>query len=238
MPLAAPRIPIQNQILAALPTKKYKDLLSSLQPVSLSLNQVLYEAGEPVRHVYFPNSAMISMIAFREDGARSLEVGVIGNEGMVGTSAFLGGHTALNQALVQLAGSALRVRVDVLRDAVEGGGPLHKLLHGYAHVALTQATRSAVCNRFHNLEQRLARWLLITHDHAKSDTFPMTHQFMATLLGARRVDVTMAAKALLKAGLISYHRGRMTVINRQGLEDASCDCYRIVRDEIDRLHGD
>jgi len=238
MPLAAPRIPIQNQILAALPTKKYKDLLSSLQPVSLSLNQVLYEAGEPVRHVYFPNSAMISMIAFREDGARSLEVGVIGNEGMVGTSAFLGGHTALNQALVQLAGSALRVRVDVLRDAVEGGGPLHKLLHGYAHVALTQATRSAVCNRFHNLEQRLARWLLITHDHAKSDTFPMTHQFMATLLGARRVDVTMAAKALLKVGLISYHRGRMTVINRQGLEDASCDCYRIVRDEIDRLHGD
>jgi CRP-like cAMP-binding protein len=129
------------------------------------------------------------------------------------------------------------VRVDVLRDAVSGGGPLHKLLHGYTQVVLTQITRSAVCNRFHNLRERLARWLLITHDHAKSDTFPMTHEFMSNLLGVRRVDVTKAANALQKAGLVSYHRGQMTVIDRQEMEAASCNCYRIVRDEIDRLHG-
>jgi CRP-like cAMP-binding protein len=233
---AKPRVPIQNRILSALPTKKYKDLLSNLQPVSLNLSQVLYDAGDPVRYVYFPNNAMISLVAIREDGGRSVEVGVVGEEGMLGTSAFLGNPVAHNKALVQLAGSALRVRVDVLREAVEGGGRLHTLLHGYTQVVLTQITRSAVCNRFHNLRERLARWLLITHDHAKSDTFPMTHEFMSHLLGARRVDVTKSATALQKAKLVSYHRGKVTVVDRQGLEEASCNCYRIVRDEIARLH--
>lgn len=238
MTSSKPRVPIQNRILSALPTKKYKDLLSNLQPVFLNLSQVLYDAGDPVRYVYFPNSAMISLIAIREDGGRSVEVGVVGEEGMLGTSAFLGNPVAHNKALVQLAGSALRVRVDVLREAVEGGGPLHSLLHGYTQVVLTQITRSAVCNRFHNLRERLARWLLITHDHAKSDTFPMTHEFMSHLLGARRVDVTKSANALQKADLVSYHRGQVTVVDRQGLEEASCNCYRIVREEIDRLHAD
>lgn len=236
MPFTSPRIPIQNRILAALPTRKYKGLLSKLQPVFLELSQVLYDAGEPVPYVYFPNSAMISLVAIREDGGRSVEVGVVGEEGMLGTSAFLGNPVAHNKALVQLAGSALRVRVDVLRDAVEGGGLLHKLLHGYTQVLITQITRSAVCNRFHNLQERLARWLLITHDHAKSDTFPMTHEFMSHLLGARRVDVTKAANALQKAEIVSYNRGQITVSDRKELEAASCNCYRIVRDEIDRLH--
>lgn len=163
-----PRAPIQNRILAALPTKKYKDLLSNLQPVSLNLSQVLYDAGEPIRYVYFPNSAMISLIAIREDGGRSLEVGVVGEEGMLGTSALLGNPVAHSKALVQLAGGALRVKVDVLREAVESGGTLHKLLHGYTQVVLMQLTRSAVCNRFHKLGERLARWLLITHSFQAS----------------------------------------------------------------------
>lgn len=237
MPRTEQSAPIQNRILASLPSKKYKDLLSNLQSVSLSLSQVLYEAGEPIRHVYFPNSAMISLVAVREGGGRSVEVGVVGEEGMLGTSAFLGNPVAHNKALVQLEGTALRARVDVLRDAVEGGGHLHTLLHGYTQVLLTQITRSAVCNRFHNLRERLARWLLITQDHARSDTFPMTHEFLSHLLGGRRVDVTKAANALQKRGLVRYQRGSMTVIDREELENASCQCYKIVRDEIDRLHS-
>lgn len=126
----------------------------------------------------------------------------------------------------------------MLQDAVEGGGLLHELLHGYTQVVLVQITRSAVCNRFHNLRQRLARWLLITHDHAKSDSFPMTHEFLSSLLGSRRTDVSKAANALQKLGLVSYHRGSMTVVNRKGLELASCQCYNIVKGEIDRLQGD
>lgn len=232
------RTPIQNRILSALPAAKYKNLLSKLQPVFLELSQVLYDAGEPISYVYFPNNAMISLVAIREGGGRSVEVGVVGDEGMLGTSAFLGNPVAHNQALVQLAGSALRVRVEVLQDAVEEGGPLHRLLHHYTQVVLTQITRSAVCNRFHNLRERLARWLLITHDHAKSDTFPMTHEFLSHLLGARRVDISKAANALQKADLVKYRRGQMTIVDRQELETASCDCYHIVKAEIDRLHGD
>lgn len=238
MPLGQSRGSIQNRILAALPSRQYKDFLSNLQSVSLKLSQVLYEAGEPIRHVYFPNSAMISLVATREGGSRTVEVGVVGAEGMLGTPAFLGNPVALNKALVQLAGTALRVRVKVLQDAVEGGGLLHELLHGYTQVLLVQITRSAVCNRFHDLRQRLARWLLITHDHAKLDSFPMTHEFLSGMLGSRRTDVTKAANALQKQGLVSYHRGKITVINRKGLELASCQCYEIVRGEIDRLKQD
>jgi CRP-like cAMP-binding protein len=238
MPVKGSKVSIQNRILATLPKNKYEPLLSSLQPVSLSLNQVLYEAGEAIRHVYFPNGAMVSLVAIREDGGRSLEVGVVGDEGMLGAAAFLGNPVALNKAVVQLAGGAMRARVDVLKDAAEAGGPLHKMLHGYLHVALVQITRSAICNRFHNLGERLARWLLITHDHAKADTFPMTHEFISNLLGVRRVDVTKSASTLQREGLINYKRGAITVIDREGLEEASCNCYRIVRDEIDRLHGD
>lgn len=238
MPVKGTKVTIQNRILAALPEKKYKPLLDSLQPVSLSLNQVLYEEGEPIRHAYFPNDAMVSLVAVREDGERSLEVGVVGEEGMLGAAAFLGNPVALNRAVVQLAGGALRVRVDVLRGATEGGGPLHQLLHGYVQVAFVQITRSAICNRFHGLGERLARWFLITHDHAKADTFPMTHEFISHLLGVRRVDVTKSARILQQEGLIKYKRGAITVIDREGLEDASCNCYRIVREEIDRLHGD
>jgi CRP-like cAMP-binding protein len=233
-----PRVPIQNRILAALPKSKYKHFLSSLQPVSLSLSQVLYDAGEPVRYVYFPNDAMISLIATREDSKMAVEVGVVGGEGMLGTFAFLGGRNAPNKALVQLAGTALRAKVDALMEAAESGGTLHKMLHGYTQIVLTQVTRSAVCNRFHNMEQRLARWLLITRDHAKADTFPMTHEFLSNLLGTRRSDVTKAAGTLQKVGLISYRRGRLTVTDHQGLEAASCSCYRIVRGEIDRFYGD
>jgi len=238
MPLAPYRGSIQNRILASLPSKQYKDFLSNLQSVSLRLNQVIYEAGEPIRHVYFPNGAMISLVATREGGSRTVEVGVVGEEGMLGTTAFLGNPVALNKALVQLAGAALRVRVKVLQDEVEGGGLLHELLHGYTQVMLVQITRSAVCNRFHDLRQRLARWLLITHDHAKSDSFPMTHEFLSSLLGSRRTDVSKAANTLQKQGLVSYHRGSITVISRKQLEVVSCQCYEIVRREIDRLQGD
>lgn len=228
---------IQNKILASLPRNKYGPLLDSLQPVSLSLNQVLYEAGEAIRHAYFPNGAMVSLVAMREDGGRSLEVGVVGEEGILGAAAFLGNPVALTKAVVQLPGGALRVKIDELQAASEKGGPLHKLLHGYVQVALVQITRSAVCNRFHNLGERLARWLLITQDHAKADTFPMTHEFISNLLGVRRVDVTKSASILQRERLIEYKRGTVTVISREGLEEAACNCYRIVREEIDRLHS-
>jgi CRP-like cAMP-binding protein len=226
---------IENRLLANLPQRRYQQLFSKLQPVKLSLEQVLYEAGAPMKYVLFPTTAMVSLVAFREDKKRSVEVGIVGSDGLLGVSALLGNGIAIYHTVVQLPGSAFSVRADVVRAALEQDGPLKGLFQSYMQALLLQLSRSVVCNCFHKLEERLARWLLMTHDYARADTFPMKQAFMTSMLAARRISVTQAAYRLQKEGVISYRRGQLTVHNRKKLEAAACNCYRIVRNQLELI---
>ena len=228
------RVPVENRLLAALSKKEYQSLLPDLRPVSLSLSQVIYEAGERIRHVYFPNRGVISLLNTLEESL-SIEVGTIGNEGMAGIAVFLGVETAPNQAVVQVPGEALRMKVNMFKDAVKRNRSFHGQLHLYTHALLTQMSSSIACNRFHNVEKRFARWLLTIHDRVQADEFQLTQDYISRMLGAHRPHVTTAAGALQKAGLISYRRGRITILNRDGLEKASCCCYRDGKERLDGL---
>lgn len=226
--------PIENRLLAALPKKEYQRLLPELEHVSLSFAEVLYEPGDPVRHVYFPNDSIISLLTVV--GERStLEVGIVGNEGVAGISVFMGVRVSHNRALVQAAGTAMRMKAAVLRTESEHSGALHRLLHLYTHSLLTQVAQSAACNRFHVVDARLARWLLMTHDRLRSDEFHLTQEFVSNMLGVRREGVNKAAGALQQNKLISYSRGHVRILDPAGLEAVSCECYRIVREEYDSL---
>ena len=229
--------PVENQILAALPKKKYGQLLSNLELVPLSLNQVLHQPGRAIRHVYFTNEGMVSLLASRDGNSKSVEVGVSGNEGVVGLNAFLGDDVAQHRAVVQLEGSAMRIPVELFKEAAGRPGPLQDMLHRYAQTLLIQVSRATFCNCFHKVDARLARWLLITQDYACSDQFPMTHEFIAHMLGARRSGVTISAVALKKENLIRYSRGTITVLDRERLEATSCDCYQFIKDARVRLLG-
>jgi len=231
------RPPVENQILAALPKKKYAQLLSNLELVSLSLNQVLHQSGQAIRDVYFPNDGMVSLLAARDGNSKSVEVGFSGNDGVVGLSAFLGDEISQHHAVVQLEGSAMRIPVELFKEAAGRPGPLQDMLHRYAQTLLIQVSRATFCNCFHKVDARLARWLLITQDCARSDQFPMTHEFIAHMLGARRSGITISAVALKNANLIRYTRGIITVLDRQRLEAASCDCYQFLKDVRVRLLG-
>lgn len=230
MPARAPyRAPVRNRVISALSKSRYKNLLSNLQPVSLSPCDILYEAGDSVRYVYFPNDAVISLVAAREGGSRSFEVCIVGAEGMLGIPALQRKSRALFTTVVRLPGSAMRVKASVFRDALGRDGQLQSSLFAYMQRLVTQVAQSAVCNNFHALDERLARWLLVMNDHTRPDGFPATHEFMAQMLGERRVSVTQAAKRLREAEVISYGRGRMQVVDRRGLEAASCNCYWIIK---------
>ncbi|HEY6186706.1 MAG TPA: Crp/Fnr family transcriptional regulator [Pyrinomonadaceae bacterium] len=223
---------VANRLLAALPAKEYQRLLPELEGVSLSFADVLCDPGERVRHVYFPNDSIISLLA--AVGERStLEVGIVGSEGMVGIGVFMGVDVSRNQALVQGAGTAMRMKAATLRRESQHSGALHRLLHRYSHSLLTQVSQSAACNRFHTVNARLARWLLMTHDRLRADEFRLTQEFMSNMLGVRREGVNHAAGALQKAELISYSRGIIRILDRAGLEAVSCECYRIIKDESD-----
>jgi CRP-like cAMP-binding protein len=221
-----------NRLLASLPKKEYQRLLPELEQVTLPFAEVLYESGAPIRHVYFPNDSIVSLLAEVEDRA-SLEVGIVGNDGMAGINVFMGVNTARHRAVVQGAGTALRMKAATLRKESSRVGSLHRLLQRYSHSLLTQASQSAACNRFHRVNARLARWLLMTHDRLDADEFRVTQEFMSTMLGVRREGVTGAASILQKEELISYSRGQVRILNRAGLEAVSCKCYRIIRDESD-----
>jgi CRP-like cAMP-binding protein len=231
------RPPVENQILAALPKKKYGQLLSNLELVSLSLNQVLHQSGQTIRYVYFPNGGMVSLLASRDGNSKSVEVGFSGNEGVVGLSAFLGDEVAQHRAIVQLEGSAMRIPVEIFKQAANRPGPLQDMLHRCAQTLLIQVSRATFCNCFHKVDARLARWLLITQDYARSDRFPMTHEFISHMLGARRSGVTISAVALKNEALIRYTRGTITILDRQRLEAASCDCYQFIKAARARLFG-
>ncbi|MBW4499373.1 MAG: Crp/Fnr family transcriptional regulator [Scytonema hyalinum WJT4-NPBG1] len=227
-------LPIQNRLLAALPANEYQRLVPHLELVKLSLHQVLYEPNEPITHVYFPHEAVGSLVTSMEDGS-TIEVGLVGSEGMVGIPVILGGNMTNNRAYVQIPGAAMRMDANILKTEFNRGGPLQTLLLRYCQALLTQVSQSAACNRFHIIEKRLARWMLLVQDSVESDEFALTQEFIAQMLGTRRSGVTEAAGSLQQAGMLRYTRGRITIVNREALEATACECYRVISDEFARL---
>lgn len=225
--------PVANRLLSALPRSGYERLAPLLEHVALPLAKVLYEPGARIRHVYFPSNALISILSVEERERITPEVGVVGNEGMAGLPVFLEVSVSRNLVLVQVAGTALRMKAEALRQETRNGGLLGRLLRRYTHAFLTQVSCLAICNLLHITEARLARWLLMTQDRVQSDEFKLTQEFLAKMLGVRREGVTKAASVLQQGGLISYTRGNITILNRVGLEAAACGCYRTMREEYD-----
>jgi len=223
-----------NQLLAALPVEEYQCLIPHLEQVWLPLDQVLYEQGEIIRHVYFPNQAMISLISTLEDGSTT-EIGLVGHEGMVGIPVILGGNLTINRAVVQIEGSAQRMDADVLKTEFNRGGALQRLLLLYTQALLTQISQFAVCKSHHTVEKQLARWLLTVHDCVQADELPLTQKFISKLLGIRRASVTVAAGSLQEAGIILYSRGKINILNREKLQSSACECYGHVKAEFTRL---
>ncbi|WP_204247555.1 Crp/Fnr family transcriptional regulator [Acidovorax carolinensis] len=226
--------PLQNQLLAALPDADLQRWLPHLEPVALNLGQVLYESGAAMPYVYFPTNAIVSLLYVLEDGA-SAEIAVVGFEGLVGISIFMGGGTTPSRAVVQSAGSGYRLRADVIKAEFDHAGAVMHLLLRYTQALITQMAQTAVCNRHHSLDQQLCRWLLLSLDRLQSNQLVMTQELIANMLGVRREGVTEAALKLQRAGLISYVRGHINVLDRPGLEGRTCECYGVVRKEYDRL---
>ena len=225
-----------NRLLACLPREDYERVLPHLSPVSFALGEVVYESGARMDHIYFPTTAIISLLYMMENGT-SAEMGIAGKEGVVGVALFMGGGTMPNRAVVQSAGAAVRMRARVLQEEFARGGAFQRLLLRYTQALLTQMSQTAVCNRLHAIEQQLCRWLLLSHDRLNSDELVMTQELIANMLGVRREGVTAAAGRLQEQGLISYVRGRIQILDRAGLEAAVCECYGVVKDEYDRLLG-
>ena len=227
---------VRNRLLAALPPDDFALLAPSLRPVRLDLKQVLHEPERPIAAAYFPESGMVSLIARMEDGAAQ-EVGLVGREGVVGLAVALGAESVGTEALVQAEGEALRLGTDELRAAFGRGAGLRDLLLRYMQALHAQVSQTAACNGRHAVDERLARWVLMAHDRADGDEFLMTQEFMAMMLGVRRAGVSVAAAVLQRAGAIGYAHGSVTVLDRAGLEGASCECYGAVRRQFERLLG-
>jgi CRP-like cAMP-binding protein len=224
---------LANQLLAALPEEVMQRWRPLLEPFDMPLGQVLYESGETLTHVYFPTTAIVSLLYVMEDGA-SAEIAVVGNEGLVGVSIFMGGESTPSRAVVQSAGKSFRMKADALKDEFTRMPVLHLLLR-YTQALLTQMAQTAVCNRHHSLHQQLCRWLLLSLDRLEGSELVMTQELIANMLGVRREGVTEGALKLQKAGLIRYSRGHITVLDRPGLEKLTCECYAVVKKEYDRL---
>ncbi len=237
MPAPDAHDPRQNHILAALPADEYARLLPHLEMAPLLLGSVLCEPDIQIRHVYFPTTSIVSLLYVMEDGA-SAEIAVVGNEGVVGVSLFMGGETTTSRAVVQSAGHAYRLKGQLLKDAFYRAGPIQRLLLRYTQALLTQMAQTAVCNRHHSIDQQLCRWLLLSLDRLPSNQLTMTQELIANMLGVRREGVTEAAGKLQRAGLIHYSRGQITVLDRPGLEARVCECYRVVKREFERLLPD
>jgi len=226
--------PRQNRLLAALPASEYERLLPHLKPAPLALGKVLYESGAKLDHVYFPADSIVSLLYVMEDGA-SAEIAVVGNDGVIGVSLFMGGETTPSRAVVQSAGHAYQLGGRILKEEFTRAGAMQHLLLRYTQALLTQMAQTAVCNRHHSLDQQLCRWLLLSLDRLPTNELVMTQELMANMLGVRREGVTEAAGNLQDAGLIKYSRGHITVLDRAGLEARTCECYAVVKRESDRL---
>ncbi|MFN6571728.1 Crp/Fnr family transcriptional regulator [Dendronalium sp. ChiSLP03b] len=224
----------ENRLLSTLPTSEYKRLVPHLKLVQLSFEQILIEPEEPITHVYFPHKAMVSLITTMENGS-SVEVAVVSNEGVVGISVILGTNTTTTRAIVQIPESAMQMRADVLKTEFHRGGILQSLLLRYIHALHTQVAQGVACNSLHTIEQRLARWLLVVSDRLQSDRLFLTQEFISQMLGVRRSSVSVAAKTLSNAGIMCYNRGNISIINREALEVASCECYRVLKNEYEQF---
>jgi len=232
--MSSPHSPRQNHLLHALPIGDYERVASHLELIPMGLGDVLYESGSKLRYVYFPTTCIVSLLYVMEDGA-SAEIAVVGNEGLLGISLFMGGDTTPSRAIVQSAGHGYRLRAELLKTEFGRFGPTMHLLLRYTQALITQMAQTAVCNRHHSVDQQLCRWLLLSLDRLGSNELSMTQELIANMLGVRREGVTEAAGKLQNAGLISYGRGRITVLNRPGLEARCCECYQVVKTEFDRL---
>jgi len=226
--------PNANHLLAALTNSVSTRWLAHLEDVELSLGQVLYESGGTLSHVYFPTTAIVSLLYVMENGA-SAEIAVVGNEGIVGISLFMGGESTPSRAVVQSAGRGLRLKAQIMKDEFNQAGAVLHLLLRYTQALITQMAQTAVCNRHHSLDQQLCRWLLLSLDRLQGDELVMTQELIANMLGVRREGVTESALKLQQDGLIRYARGRITVLDRDGLKKRTCECYAVVKAEYDRL---
>ena len=232
--MLGPHDPRQNHLLAALPTEEGARLFPNLELVPMQLGESVCEPGIQMHHVYFPTTAIVSLLYVMEDGA-SAEIAVVGNDGIIGVSLFMGGETTTSRAVVQSAGHAYRLKGQLLKDAFFRAGPMQRLLLRYTQALLTQMAQTAVCNRHHSVDQQLCRWLLLSLDRLPSNELTMTQELIANMLGVRREGVTEAAGKLQHAGLIHYNRGHIAVVDRPGLEARVCECYSVVKRESDRL---
>jgi CRP-like cAMP-binding protein len=221
-----------NHLLEALPADDRDRLMRGFTPVSLRMKTVLFEPGQEVASVHFPLDGVISLVAALEDGA-IVEVATVGNEGIVGVPLVFGGNLSV-RAISQVPGRTLRMEAAMFVEESERAGPFRHLVQNYLQALFTQISQAAACNRLHSNEERLSRWLLMSHDRVGTDTFPITHEFLAQMLGSRRATVTLSAGLLQAAGLIRYHRGQVTILDRVGLENVSCECYRVIKSALDR----
>lgn len=226
--------PLRNRLLSSLPAGEWLRWESQLELVELKLGQVVYESGSEQNHVYFPTSAIISLLYVTENGS-SAEIAVVGLEGVVGVALFLGGETSPNRAVVQSSGTAHRLKASMIKDEFNRSLPVMHLMLRYAQALITQVSQTAVCNRHHSVQQQLCRWLLMSIDRLSDNHLRMTQELIANMLGVRREGVTENAHKLQEAGLIRYSRGHIEVLNRQGLEHIVCECYSVVKNEYDRL---
>lgn len=224
----------RNHLLASLPAAEFSRLRASLDHIELPVREIISPPGVVITHAYFPENGLVSLVQPLSDGS-AVEVGLIGREGFVGSVLMLGAQSSPSEANVQLKGSAARITTKALREALPRNKQLNALLLAYTHALLIQVTQTAVCNNRHNLQERLARWLLSAQDRAESDELALSHEFLSMMLGRRRAGVTVALGLMRKAGLIENSHGRIRIIDRRGLEKAACECYRVVRDEYKRL---
>jgi CRP-like cAMP-binding protein len=224
----------RNYLFHSIPDPEWERLLPYIEPVSLPLGKVLYEPGTKMTHLYFPSTAIVSLLYALENGS-SAEIAIVGNEGVVGISIFMGGDSTSSRAVVQSAGEGYRIKSSILKDEFNRAGPVMHLLLRYTQALITQMSQTAVCNRHHTLDQQFCRWLLLSLDRLTSNELIMTQELIANMLGVRREGVTEAALKVQKAGFIKYARGHITILDRLGLEKRTCECYQVVKSEYDRL---
>ncbi|MGH8000343.1 MAG: Crp/Fnr family transcriptional regulator [Brasilonema sp.] len=229
--------PSENRLLATLPTEEYERLLPHLENIFLPLKQMLYKINEPIEYVYFPKNGIVSMVIIMENGA-TVEVTTVGKEGMIGLPVFLGADRIPNQqAISQVPGESMRMKAEVFKAFVTPSSVLYRLLQCYTQTLFNEIAQSVACNSLHSIEKRFCRWLLMSHDRLESEEFPLTQEFLAQMLGVRRAGVSEVASIFQKTGIISYRRGRMKILDRAGLEAASCECYAKVKQEFECLFG-
>ena len=227
--------PAQNRLLAQFPSEVYRQIAPQLEPVALQLGETVYEAGDRVKHLYFPNrNTMFSLLSTSQD-ASAVEVAVTGWEGFVGFAPLMGAISSPHQVISQIPGVALRIKTDVLRKVFDASQEVRTLLLRYVQAVLSQISQTALCNRIHSVEERLGRWILVSQDRTEDHQLPLTHEFLARMLGVNRSTVSLTAATLQKAGLIRYSRGKFTILDRERLRDVACDCYSIVREQYKSL---